>query len=169
MSPRALVRCYAALWLATLLGAALALVGLRVLSAGVPHDALAARTSTALALLAHNAPVALWPLALTVLGWHALPLVRTAGDVLITGQLVAHGLIVGSALGQHPAVWRYLPHLPLEWLALALPAGAWLTARTLPPGGPTAPRYVGLALIAASCLAALAGAALMETYLVPVT
>jgi hypothetical protein len=168
MSRGALVRCYAALWLATLLGAGLALVGVRVLSAGVPHDALAARTSTALGLLAHNTPVALWPLGLSALGWHALAVTRTAGDVLISGQLVAHGLIVGSALGQHPAVWRYLPHLPLEWLALALPAGAWLTARAR-PGGPTAARFVGLALIAASCLAALAGAALMETYLVPVT
>ena len=139
-----------------------------MIPASVPHDALAARTSTALALLAHNTPVALWPLALSALGWHAFPVARTAGDVLITGQLVAHGLLVGSALGQHPAVWRYLPHLPLEWLALALPAGAWLTARTL-PAGPTAARFVGLALIAASCLAALAGAAAMETYLVPVT
>ena len=35
-----------------------------------------------------------------------------------------------------PELWRYLPHLPLEWLALALPAAAWLDrAPTTPPDG----------------------------------
>ena len=43
----------------------------------VPHDALAAPPRTALALLAHNAPVALWPLALIALGWHAIAVART--------------------------------------------------------------------------------------------
>jgi hypothetical protein len=170
MSARALACSYAALWLATIAGAGLAAVGARLHTVGVPRPALEPTLATVGELLAHNAVVALWPLALVAVGWPALAGVRVVADALIAAQLLAHGLLVGSALGQHPQIWRYLPHLPVEWLGLAIPAGAWLTARHPRPGRPdpvTAKRTLVLPAAAAG-LAALAGAAAIETYLAPV-
>jgi hypothetical protein len=158
--------CYAALWLTTATAAVLARTSAHRDTAPAPHDALAASPHTALDLLAHNAPVALWPLAVTALDWPRLTGAAAIADALIAAHLLGHGLLVGSALGQHPDTWRYLPHLPLEWLALAIPAAAWCSARRhaesrLSPAS--------LARATAVCLLALAGAAAIETYLVPVT
>jgi hypothetical protein len=169
MSARALTACYLSLWLATLAGAALTLVGAPLGHVDAPRPALEPTLTTAGGLLGHNALVALWPLALLALGWSELAGARLFGDALIAAQLLAHGLLVGSALGQHPQIWRYLPHLPVEWLGLAIPAGAWLTARHPRPGRPdpaTAKRTLVLPAAAAG-LAALAGAAAIETYLAP--
>src|SRR5262245_54659571 len=94
-----------------------------------PHDALPATAATYGELLAHNVPVALWPAALVLIGWPYLRGVRQAGDAIISVQLLSHGLFVGVAVGARADLWRYLPHLPLEWLGLALPAAAWLHAR----------------------------------------
>jgi hypothetical protein len=156
--------CYLALWLATAAGAALASAGVRLVVARAPRDALQPSLDTASGLLAHNALVALWPLALVAIGWPALAGARLVGDALIAAQLLAHGLIVGSALAQHPDMWRYLPHLPLEWLALAIPAAAWLTTRA----HPARPAATTVAVAAGACVAALLCAAALETYLVPV-
>lgn len=153
---------YLALWMATGSGAAIgAVTGARLAHAAVPDDALAASAATALELLAHNAPVALWPLALVAVGWPDIPVVRIAGDALVAGQLLAHGLVVGDALAQHPQLWRFLPHLPLEWLALATPAAGWLLARRDLAGRQ---RVAGLA---ATSIAALIVAAGLETWAVP--
>jgi len=168
MTARALTVSYAALWAATGAGAALALAGIHIIAAPAPRDALEPTLGTAVGLGAHNALVVLWPLALVLLGWPALIGVRRVGDGLIAAQLLAHGLFVGTALGQHPDTWRYLPHLPLEWLAIATPTAAWLTARTPHPGCPIGTSLAVLRL-AAACVAVLLGAAAIETYLVPVT
>lgn len=151
---------YTALWAFTAAGALLAAAGLLELTSGAPRDALPARIGVAVDLTAHNAPVALWPVGLVAAGWAAIPVARTLGDVLVTAQLAGHGLLVGSALGAHPDLWRYLPHLPVEWLALTIPAAAWITAR----------RGDRMPLIAAGLLTGLlvAGAALLETYAVPI-
>jgi hypothetical protein len=191
MSAHALARCYAALWTATGAGAALALAGAPLMRATAPHDALRAEMSTTLELLAHNAPVALWPLALVALGWPALAGARWLGDLMIAAQLLGHGLLVGAQLAQEPDTWRYLPHLPLEWLALAIPVAAWQHARTTPaPLQPAVDRdraataqqrgtafclrsgvgenaAVRLVDPLAGCLLALVAAAAAETFLVP--
>lgn len=167
MSARALLLSYCGLWAATVAGALLALAGAPLVTLGFPHDALDAGVATATRLLAHNAAVALWPLALVALGWPALGGAGLLADGLIAAHLLAHGLLVGSAVAQHPDTWRFLPNLPLEWLAIATPAAAWLHARTRLGTSVTSP--VELAGIATACLAALAGAAVIETYLVPVT
>jgi hypothetical protein len=169
MSARALSISLLAVWAATLAGALTALAGLHILAARAPHDALPTSVGTGLELFAHNAPVALWPLALVAIGWPALPAARLLGDLLIAGQLLAHGLLVGSQLGQHPGTWRYLPHLPFEWLAIAIPAAAWLRARTRRARTPDGDDGVGLVGPLAACIAALAAGAAIETYLVPVT
>jgi hypothetical protein len=82
--------------------------------------------------------------------------------VLVAGQLVGHGLLIGTAPAQQPELWRYLPHQPLEWLALALPAGAWLRARASAP-----PHRREPALVAPLTLAVLTASGIIETYLVP--
>jgi len=167
MTARALSGCYLALWAATGAGAALALAGVDVIAMPAPHDALESSLETVTELVSHNMPVVLWPLALVALGWPALTGVRCVGDGLIAAQLLAHGLQVGSALGQHPDSWRYLPHLPVEWLAIATPAAAWLTSRTATPARPTGTSLLALTL-ASACLPVLLGAAAIETYLTPV-
>jgi len=154
---------YLALWALTAASAAATAAGGPAGALARPHDALTETPGTALQLLAHNAPVVLWPLALTALGWPAIPLARRIGDALIVGQIAAHALVVGQALGQQPLIWPYLPHLPLEWLTIALPAGAWIAARRHGAAGLTR-----LASVAAATLLALALAAVTETYLVPV-
>ena len=78
----------------------------------------------------------------------------------IRAQLLGNGLIAGNALGQHPRLALYLPHLPLEWLAIAIPVAAWQSARD-------GQRTARLRATAAT-VAALVAAALIETYLVPV-
>jgi hypothetical protein len=143
-------------------GALLAAAGARLVVVPAPRDALAATPGTALELLRHNLPVALWPLALVALGWPAMTGVRRVGDALVLAQLAGHGALIGSALAQHGELWRYLPHLPLECLAIAVPAAAWRQARTGTPDTATQ-----LARVGAAVAALLAVAALIETYLVP--
>lgn len=150
-----------AIWSATVVGAIAGLLGAGA-NHEAPHDALPATAATFTELIAHNAPVALWPLALVLIGWPALRGVRLLGDALVAAQLLGHGLLVGVALASYADLWRYLPHLPLEWLALALPAATWLDARRR-NSQPALP--VGIA--ATACAAAMIGAAALETYLVP--
>jgi hypothetical protein len=150
------------LWASTALGAAGAAAGIYALGAPPPHDALDATPATAISLLGHNALTALWPLALIALGWPSLAGGRWLGDALVSAQLLLHGLVVGGALASHTSMWRYLPHLPVEWLALAIPAAAWMNARIRPPA-----QRRELAAATAATLAALTAAAVIETYAVP--
>lgn len=116
-----------------------------------------------LALVRHNAVVALWPLALVWLGWPAIPVARTIGDALAAGQVLLHGALLGSALAQQPGLWRFLPHLPFELAALALPVAAWIAARHSGDVNP-----IRLAGTVVAVLALVLAAAVLETYLVPI-
>jgi hypothetical protein len=156
---RMLTRAYASIWAATAAGAALGFLGLRLLNAAVPYDALIASPQTVLALMAANALIASWPLALLAVGWHRVTSLAGVADVLVRGQLLGNGLVVGNAIAQHPNLIRYLPHLPLEWVALSAPVAAWLAAR--------AGRPWPAANTVALTLAALLASGLVETYLVP--
>ena len=126
---RAAVRSsYAAIWVATAVGILVAGFTRPLFDVDAPRDALQASPATAVDLLVHNTLVALWPLALVALDWPQLRGARTAGDVLVAGQLALHGLLVGAAVGQQPSLWRYLPHLPAEWL----PRGTSVHPRRVP-------------------------------------
>ena len=160
----ALRQSYLAISGATAGGVLLGLAGVALMRTPAPHDALSADTTTALALLRLNAAVALWPIALLGLGWHRISFGRRLGDTLVRAQLLGNGLVAGDALGQQPELWRYLPHLPLEWLALAIPVAAWVSARR---EDISYERHVLLA-VAVACLALLTLAAVVETYLVPI-
>jgi hypothetical protein len=157
---------YAALWATTASGAAIAVVAGWPWPVGAPHLALAATPATAVALVTHNLPVAVWPLGLVAIGWACTPALRRFGDGLITGQVVAHGLIVGGALGQQPVLWRYLPHLPVEWLAIAAPVGSWLYARSRADGTPNRRQLLAVAGVTLLATTVAAGA---ETFLTPIT
>jgi hypothetical protein len=148
---------------AALLGAAAAAAGKRLVVVPTPSDALPATAATAVALFAHNAGVALWPLAITTLQWPRMRVVRELGDTLVGAQLVGHGALIGNAILQQPALWRYLPHLPAEWLGIALPCAAWVAARY---EHELAARHH--LRVAAISVALLAIAAVIETYLVPI-
>jgi hypothetical protein len=149
------------LWAATLAGGGMHLAGLDLIRIGEPTDALTPSPETAAELFVHNALVAAWPLALVGLHWPEIPVVRWVGDALVGSQLLVHGLVVGNAVGQRPELWRYLPHLPLEWLGLALPAATWAAAER------GVVDDVGLIAAAAATTAALAAAAAVETWTVP--
>ncbi|MBE2320382.1 hypothetical protein DVA67_030745 [Solirubrobacter sp. CPCC 204708] len=143
-------------------GALLVTVGVYVVHVDEPVDALPESIGSVLSLTRHNAVVALWPLALVALEWPRIPAARTVGDALAAGQVLLHGAILGSALAQQPDLWRFLPHLPFELGALALPVAAWITARRA-----TTRTSTGLALTAATVVALVIIGAVVETYLVP--
>jgi hypothetical protein len=160
---RAIGLAFAIVFAAALASAALTFAGVRLASVGAPYDALPDTPAIAAELLAHNAVVALWPLALVELGWPRLRGFRWFGDVLIAGQLLGHGALIGTALAQRPELWRYLPHLPVEVVALAVPAGAWLSTRS---GAHRSRRHALLQTM--SVIGLLMVAAGLETYAVPV-
>jgi hypothetical protein len=86
---------------------------------------------------------------------------RQLGDLLVVVLLGGNGLRVGLALGRdRGALLPYVPQLPLEWLAAALAAAAWLTLRT------GARKHTGLAYVAA-VLVVVAAAAAIETICTP--
>jgi hypothetical protein len=139
---RAWLAAYGATWIVTLLSAALVAIDLARVDGPVRHLlglGLDARRNPppnighVLMLLAHNLPLAAWPLLLGVLGAHRRRLARQITDTLIAAWLVANVLPVGAALGAYgPRLLAYIPQLPFEWAALALGASAWLMQRREP-------------------------------------
>jgi hypothetical protein len=123
-----------------------------------PNGGLADDAQAALALVAHNAAVALWPLCLVALDWHRIPRVCRLGDGLVAAQLAVNGASVGAAFATWPELIRWLAHLPAEWSALAIPCAAWISARRQPP--PTQRQLVAAAV---ATLALLLLAAALET------
>ncbi len=87
---------------------------------------------------------------------------RQFGDLLIAAVLLINTLPVGLAFARYGArLLPYLPHLPLEWLALALCLACWLQLRTGQIGRKA---IVGYAI---AVLATTAAAAACETLLSP--
>lgn len=159
---------YAALWAGTLAAAALVALAGHTLTAPVKATLALRLTATsqpragrALALAAHNIPIACWPLLLG-LGPRRSPRTRAALDALIGACALANTITVGAALGAYgSALIPYIPQLPLEWAGLAGGYGAWLIERARPLRGSER-----LALLSAT-VALLALAAASETYAVP--
>ena len=156
-----------ALGLGALASSAL-ICGLASLALGVshaaPHDAISDSPAAVGSLFLHNAWVAGIPLGLAALGWDRTAGLSRVGDAVVLASLAVNGGIVGYAAARSGAeLARYLPHLPFEWGAIALGAGAWLTLRL---GAPTDRRAL-LLRAAALCAAALLVAALLEVYAAP--
>lgn len=118
------------LWLlaATALTAAAALVGplhdlARSIYPTAPHAP--ADPPGVLELLFHNAAIAAIPGVLVLVRWHTHPGWSRAGNILIPALLTAQAIAIGLGIGSWPEVVRYLPHLPLEFAALAAGAQIW--------------------------------------------
>lgn len=168
---RSWLAAYAATWMLTL--SAGAFVAIDFARLGRPVRGLLALSLSpernpppdighVLALLAHNLPLAAWPLLLGVVGAHHHRLASRAADALIAGWLTANVLPVGAALGAYGSpLLAYLPQVPFEWAGLALGASAWLMQRH----APLTVRQ-GAALFA-GIAGALLCAAFLETVAVP--
>src|SRR6202011_2314762 len=82
-----------------------------------------------------------------------------AGHLILTALTAASTIPVGLELGRWQGrLLPYIPQLPLEWAALALALGAWLTTRA-----DQASRRQ-LVVLAASIAVLLVGAAAIETW-----
>ncbi len=136
---RAWLGAYGAIWVATLTSAVIvalsgasvrALVrhwlGLHLDPGGNPAPSVA----RVFALVAHNVPIAAWPLLLGVLGAHRHRLAQRLADILVVACMIVNVVPAGAALGAAgSALLPYIPQLPFEWAGLALGASAWLVQR----------------------------------------
>lgn len=124
----------------------------------------------ALAIFTHNLRVVALPLlgaaALAGLRCHPQPRDTLRGllDAVLCLSLVANATLLALSLAgyglQRLAPW--LPHLPVEFAALAIALDVYLTARR-----PGALSTRALPVAAAVCTVALALAAVLETYATP--
>jgi hypothetical protein len=159
-------RAYAAVWVVTLLAAAIvagsgpavrhevrALLGLRLHAASNPPPS--AERIGALAL--HNIPIACWPVLLGVFGAYRQRWSRLTCDVLVACWLVANTVPVGAALGSYGVrLACFVPQLPIEWGGLALGASGWILQRRRPL---TCRRGIALAT---GCAGVMVAAAIVE-------
>ncbi|MCW3033334.1 MAG: hypothetical protein JWM60_1679 [Solirubrobacterales bacterium] len=114
----------------------------------------------ALALAAHNLPVAAWPLLLDAAGAGHSTRSRRIARCLVCGALGANAFPVGAAFSAYGIrVARFAPQIPLEWAALALGASVGLSLGPL--------RSKDRIAVLATLAALLAGAASVETFGVP--
>ena len=134
-----------------------------------------ARLEAALAILANNGRLLTAILAAVLVAqspWlagpdarrgPALTALRTGVDTLLGLAVAANVALVGAALGAYGTrmAVAMLPHGPLELAAFATALALYRDARRGPLPAPL------VLLVAAGCLAALAMAALVETFLVP--
>ena len=115
-----------------------------------------------LALVAHNLPIAAWPILLGVIGANRSARGRIAADGLVGAALIANTAPVGAALAAYgPRLFPYIPQLPLEWAALTLGTSTWLMQRRRP-----LQLAEGIALFALTAALVLI-AAVLETVAVP--
>jgi hypothetical protein len=163
-----MLACYLGLWAVTAaaalvcafaFGAAVrALLGLELSGRAAPS----ASGREVLALFAHNAPIAAWPLLLAFLVDPSRARPRRLADALVLASAGANAMLVGGAIGAYGApLLPFLSSLPLEWAALAVGYGVWVRDRRRRIG--PAARVTALAAIASAALAA----AVLETVAVP--
>ena len=160
---RRLAVAYAGLWTSTCVGVLVGAAAPGLAPGGHPHPALHGTLEDAASIAIANARVLSAPFLLALFRFPSDRRWRPLGDLLVIVLLGGNALRVGLALGRDGEVLLpYLPQLPLEWLAAALAAAAWLTLRT---GART---RTGLAYLAA-VLVLVAAAAAIETVYTPHT
>ena len=146
----------------TAVGALLALVDPTLAGRTAPHAALNGTVADAVSILQNNLRVLAVPFLLAALRFPASRLGRHSGDAIVAGLIAASTIPVGIALGRwQERLVPYLPQLPLEWAALTVATGAWLTARR----GNAQARE--LAILGATVGVLLIGAASLETWCTP--
>jgi hypothetical protein len=157
----AIALSYAVLLSITLLGATLGALAPALAPGGRPHPTLHGSLGDLVSIAGTNARVLSAPFLLALFRFPSDRRSCQLGDLLVVVLLGGNALRVGLALGRdRGALLPYLPQLPLEWLAAALAAAAWLTLRT------GARKRTGLAYVAA-VLVLVAAAAAIETICTP--
>jgi len=158
---RPIAAAYAGMWILTCLGAAIGSAAPGLAPSGQPHPTLHGTPSDFASIAIANARVLSAPFLLALFRIPSDRRPRQLGDLIVVVLLGGNALRVGLALGRdRVALLPYLPQLPVEWLAAALAAAAWLTLRT------GARDRTGLAYLAA-VLVLTAAAAAIETIWTP--
>ena len=115
---------------ATALGVVLELVDHDLFTSTPPHPTLLPTVGAISSIFVTNLRVAAVPFILIAFRFPSASSTRTAGDLVLTGILFANAVRIGLAIGRwQTQLVPYLPHLPLEYLAISVAAGAWLSAR----------------------------------------
>ena len=127
---RTICLCWVALGVATVVGAAAAATWPALGPATHPHATLHPSASAVASILLNNLRVLAAPFILIAARFDRARGSRLAGDAIVAAILAGNAIAVGLALGR----WRgtlipFLPQLPLEYLAAATAAAAWLDAR----------------------------------------
>jgi hypothetical protein len=152
---------YAGLWTVTCVGVLVGAAAPDLAPGGHPHPALHGTLGDFASIAIANARVLSAPFLLALFRFRSDRRWRQLGDLLVVLLLGGNALRVGLALGRdRDALLPYVPQLPLEWLAAALAAAAWLTLRT------GCRKRTGLAYVAA-VLVLVAAAAAIETICTP--
>jgi hypothetical protein len=152
---------YAGLWTFTCVGVLVGAAAPGLAPGGHPHPTLHGTLGDFASIATANARVLSAPFLLALFRFPSDRRSRQLGDLLVIVLLGGNALRVGLALGRdRGALLPYVPQLPLEWLAAALAAAAWLTLRT------GARKRTGLAYVAA-VLVLVAAAAAIETICTP--
>jgi hypothetical protein len=158
---RPIAVAYAGMWVFTCLGAVIGSAAPGLAPGVRPHPTLHGTPSDFASIAIANARVLSAPFLLAMFRFRTDRRSRQLGDLLVVVLLGGNALRVGLALGRdHDALLPYLPQLPVEWLAAALAAAAWLTLRT------GVRDRTGLAYLAA-VLVLIAAAAAIETICTP--
>ena len=122
--------CWLALTAATTLAAILAVAAPALAPATPPHPTLHPTAGEVASILSHNLRVLAAPFILVAARFERTRASRIAGDAVVAAILAGNAIAVGLALGRwHAALIPFLPQLPVEYLAAATAATAWLDAR----------------------------------------
>lgn len=158
------VKTTAGLFAVTAVGAGLERVWPALPGATAPHRTLHTTLAAIAQILATNLRVLALPFILALTRFQTNRASRLTADGLVIGALAANALNVGIELGRWQArLIPYLPHLPLEYLAVATATAAWLNARRLRRA--TQPRVTTAYALVTVLL--LAVAAVIEVLLTP--
>jgi hypothetical protein len=158
---RLIAVAYAGMWVLTCLGAAIGSAAPGLAPGGQPHPTLHGTPADFASIAIANARVLSAPFLMALFRFQSDRRSRELGDLIVVVLLAGNALRVGLALGRdRGALLPYLPQLPIEWLAAALAAAAWMTLRT------GARNRTGLAYLAA-VLVLIAAAAAIETICTP--
>jgi hypothetical protein len=132
---------------------------------GRPQPTLTGTPAEAVSIFVHNCRSLVVPLLLAAGRWDTARAPRDVADLVVAVLVLANPVVVGFALGRYPTqLPAYLPHLALEYAALAIAASAWLTRR-LP--NVSAERAASVPRCATLTLIVTAIAAVVETYAAP--
>ena len=95
-----------------------------------PHATLHPSLDAIASILLNNARVLAAPFILAAARFGAARVSRLAGDAIVATIFVGNAVAVGLALGRwRGALIPFVPQLPIEYLAAATAAGAWIEAR----------------------------------------